>query len=225
MDRIHRLTKLPKPTLIRILGTLVHAGYVFHVSRRDGYALTEKILRLSAGFRYLDAIVNIARPLLEGFTAKHKWQISIGTPDEAAMRVRFNTRHMSPFAPDQMFLNRRIGMLETGLGRAYLAYCPDSERSVILDMIKPPEPDSPSIAVEPILADIRKRRYATIQRGPGDRVRSFAVPVFGAGETAGAVASLAMFYFGSVMTEDQATSRYLDEVYDVSHTITASLPR
>jgi IclR family mhp operon transcriptional activator len=223
VDTIHHVTGLPKPTLVRILATLVGMGYVFHVSRRDGYALTEKVLRLSAGFRYHDAIVDIARPLLEAFTAEHKWQLSIGTLETDAMRVRFNTRHLSPFAPEQLFLNKRVGMLDSALGRAYLAFCSDIERDLILKFAKAADPEHFSAprhdeALDRLLETIRAKRYATIERRPGNRVRSFAVPVLSA-DSGAAMGSIALFYFAGVMSEAQATERFLDELYAIGNRI------
>ena len=46
------------------LGTLSAAGYVAHVSRSAGYALTEKVLRLSVGLRERDAVVAVGRRIL-----------------------------------------------------------------------------------------------------------------------------------------------------------------
>ena len=40
VERLHRDTKLPKSTLIRILETLTECGYVIQVSRKAGYTLT-----------------------------------------------------------------------------------------------------------------------------------------------------------------------------------------
>jgi hypothetical protein len=56
VEQLHRDTELPKSTLIRILETLTECGYVFQVSRRAGYSLTEKALRLSSGVRDHDAL-------------------------------------------------------------------------------------------------------------------------------------------------------------------------
>ena len=217
VEDLHRATGLPKPTLVRILGTLEGLGFVFHVSRRDGYALTEKILRLSAGFQHNDAIVDIARPLMEAFTARHKWQLSIATLEVDAMRVRFNTRHMSPFAPEQRWLNRRIGMLTSALGRAYFAYCPEDERAAILRFVEASTPRvlaeaTPALDVERLVRQVRTMGYATIDRPLGDKVRSFAVPVLSRDDDARPLGALALFYFSSAMSEAQATARYLDEI-------------
>jgi IclR family transcriptional regulator, mhp operon transcriptional activator len=62
VEQLHRDTKLPKSTLIRILETLTECGYVFQVSRKAGYALTEKALRPSAGVRDRDTPASVALP-------------------------------------------------------------------------------------------------------------------------------------------------------------------
>jgi len=224
VDAIHTATGLPKPTLVRILTTLAGAGYIFHVSRRDGYVLTEKVLRLSAGFRYHDAIVDVARPLLEAFTEKHKWQLSIATLDANAMRVRFNTRHLSPFSPEHRFLNRRLGMLNSALGRAYLAYSSDIERHSILKLVEAAYPaDGPRFPgaeeLDRLLGTIRDRGYATAEREPGDPIRSFAVPVLAGDVRGGVLGSIALFYFASVMTESQAAGAFLDEVQAIGRQV------
>ena len=59
VEQLHRSTNLPKSTLIRILETLTECGYVFQVSRKAGYALTEQTLRLSAGVRDRDALTSV----------------------------------------------------------------------------------------------------------------------------------------------------------------------
>jgi IclR family mhp operon transcriptional activator len=229
IDAMHKVTGIPKPTLVRLLGTLVGAGYVFHVSRRDGYALTEKVLRLSAGYQYQDAVVDIARPLLEAFTRRHKWQISFATPDNDAMRVRFNTRHLSPFAPDNRRLNHRVGMLTSAMGRAYIAFCSNLEREIIMSFLLASDEDMNARAKEPGYVEVlieraRAKGYATIRRAAANHTRSIAIPVLSAG-TETALASMAIFYFSSTMSEAQAAAKFLDEMYDIAGQITSALTR
>jgi len=64
LEALHKSTGVPKPTLVRLLETLIAAGYVHRVSRREGYAVTESVLRLSAGVRDRDVLVDVARPLM-----------------------------------------------------------------------------------------------------------------------------------------------------------------
>ncbi len=230
LDMLHDSTGIPKSTLVRLLSTLTCTGYVFHVSRREGYALTEKVLQLSTGFRHRDAIVDIARPVLEAFTRKHKWQVSFATLDIDAMLVRCNTRYISPFAPDQLGLNTRVGMLTSALGRVYLAYSSDFVRNTLMKMLASSENPIDQLAkdresVEAIFKTIRKQRYATIQRLPTSPVRSFAIPVLRR-SSGDALGSIAMFYFRSAMTEAQAVEAYLKDMYEMSDAIAraAELP-
>ena len=132
LETLHATTRLPKSTLVRLLETLIEAGYVVRVSRREGYALTENVLRLSAGVRHRDLMVDVARPRLEAFTRAHKWQVSLATREADVMLVRFSTRHISPFAREQTLLNRRVQMLRSALGRAYFASCSPDEQQVVL---------------------------------------------------------------------------------------------
>jgi IclR family transcriptional regulator, mhp operon transcriptional activator len=226
VDVAYRLTGLPKPTLSRILGTLVTAGYVTQVSRRDGYALTERILRLSAGFRYNDAIVDIARPPFEAFTLKHKWQLTIATLDTDAMLVRYNTRHISPFAPHVRFLNRRLHVPACAVGRAYLAYCSQAEREVILSFLRSTDNGAISAPydrrIDDMIEAVRGKTYATVERRPDDSSRSFAIPILSK-TTGAAVAAIAMSYYSSALTESQATGRYLEELYGIADQIASAL--
>ena len=42
-------TGLPRPTLVRLLGTLIALGYASRVSRAEGYRLTDRVLALAGG--------------------------------------------------------------------------------------------------------------------------------------------------------------------------------
>ena len=226
IDVAYRLTGLPKPTLSRILKTLVTAGYVTHVSRRDGYALTERILRLSTGFRYNDAIVDIARPLFETFTLKHKWQLTIATLDNDAMLVRYNTRHISPFAPHLRFLNRRLHVPACAMGRAYLAYCSQAERDVIMSFLRASDTgandQSRDLQIEEMIETTRRKGYATVEKRQDNSSRSFAIPIL-SWRSGAAVAAMAVSYYASALNEAQATTRYLSEMKEISDQISAAL--
>jgi IclR family transcriptional regulator, mhp operon transcriptional activator len=224
LEALHRSTGVPKPTLVRLLETLIAAGYVHRVSRREGYAVTEHVLRLSAGVRDRDVLVDVARPLMEAFTLEHKWQISLGTHEGDGLLIRATTRHISPFSRDQLFLNRPVGLLSSVIGRAYFAFCSETEREVILKFVKSSDAADARIAASPervqtIIDVVRRRRYATgqpIRPGP---YRSLAIPVMGARSCDDLLGAMVMFWYGSVMTERQAAGRYLQPLYDLAEQI------
>lgn len=228
LETLHRTTGLPKPTLIRLLETLIDAGYAFHVSRRDGYAVTENVLRLSAGVRHRDVLVDIARPLLTAFTREHKWQVSLATCETDSMLIRATTRDISPFSREEIFLNRRVGILSSALGRAYIAFCSRKEREFILKVVGASEaPDAAAArhpdVVEAMIARVQRSRYATVQRSRTDPYRSFAVPILASRPAGEVLGSMVMFWYRSVMSERQATQRYLDKMYALAERIASGL--
>lgn len=222
---LHDATGLPKPTLVRLLDTLIAAGHVARLPRRGGYALTERVLRLSSGFRHADRVVEAARPFLTALTAEHRWPVALATFDQDAMLVRLSTRHESPFSTDPDFLNRRLPMLISALGRVYLAFCPDEERELILALLR--ETNAPGNApardktyVRRMIATIRKAGYATTAPLRGDPAMGLAVPIM---EGERVAAAITMRYIGSTMNEAEAARRYLAPMRAAAAAIAAGL--
>lgn len=224
LARLHSDTGLPKPTLVRLLDTMISAGYVRRVSRSSGYELTERVLRLSSGFRHKDLIVEAARPFLSALTAEHKWPVALATLDHDAMLVRASTRHESPFSTDPDWLNRRLAMLISALGRAYLAFCPEEERRLIIELLKSSKAAMNAAAhdekyVATMVSGIRKRGYATTAPVKGDPAMGIAIAVTVEGKVG---ACITMRYIGSTMSEAQAAERYLAPMQRAADGITAA---
>lgn len=211
LAELHAATGLPKPSIVRLLDTLIAAGYVRRISRVAGYELTERVLRLSSGFRHNDLVVEAARPFLSALTAAYKWPVALATFDRDAMLVRISTRHESPFSTDPDWLNKRLPMLISALGRAYLAYCPDEERELILAVLRSSKAAGNAAArdtkyVSALLAGIRRQGYANTAPMRGDPAMGIAIPIM---EGAKVAACITMRYLGSTMSEAQAVERYL----------------
>lgn len=228
LEAMHAATRLPKSTLVRLLETLIEAGYVVRVSRREGYALTENVLRLSAGVRHRDLMVDVAREQMEAFTREHKWQVSIATREADAMLVRFTTRHISPFAREQIFLNRRVLMLRSALGRAYFAHCSPEEQQFILKLIDAADPHELDTAggaeaIAAMVERVRRDGYATIVWPASDPTRSFSIPIFDRRAADQPLGAVVMFYYGSVMSEAEAIAKYLLPMRELAAAIAAGV--
>lgn len=223
LERLHAVTGLPKPTLVRLLETLITAGYVRRLSRQAGYMLVERVLRLSGGFRHQDKVIEAARPFLSALTAEHKWAVSLATFDRDAMLVRVSTRQESPLAMDPNSINRRIPMLVTAMGRAYLAFCPDEERLAVLALLKASQnpydaPARDEHYLGALFQDIRRKGYASTAALPGEQAMGLAVPI----QTPQTVlACMTLRYFSSAMTEAEAAKRYLAPMQQAARAIAA----
>jgi len=218
-------TDLPKPTVSRLLQTLEEGGYVTRLPRRSGYALRERTLRLSSGFRHSDAVVEAARPFLSALTAELKWPIGLATLDRDAMRVRFSTGRESPFAIDENFVNRRVPMLLSALGRAYLAYCSADEREKILDILRISSRETDRMARDPravarLIQSVRRTGFASTVEYPSAPAHGVAVPVLADGT---AIAAITLRYLGRRLPDKEAAQRYLAPLRRTSSAIAAAM--
>jgi IclR family mhp operon transcriptional activator len=62
---------------------LVELGYATRVSRDIGYRLTDKVLGLAQGIRFVDHLVDVAAPHMSQFTRKYGWPLYLGTISNA----------------------------------------------------------------------------------------------------------------------------------------------
>src|SRR5689334_21242880 len=62
--QLSRITDLPRPTVYRLLDTLIAAGYVAHGTRPDIYRLTIAVRALSDGFNDEAWMTEIAAPII-----------------------------------------------------------------------------------------------------------------------------------------------------------------
>ncbi len=223
IEQVAAQTALPKATVVRVLHNLAARGYVQRLPLRKGYMLAERVLNLSSGFSSRDTVVEIARPLIATFTAKHKWPVSLATLEGDSMRVRVSSGAESPFstATDRARLNRRVPLLVAAHGRAYLAFCPDDERRIILSLLRASERRDDLVArdetyVNAMIATIRRTGYAITAPIAGEPAIGLAVPVTAGDRLLG---TLSLRYLGKAMIERDVARRYLDSLRDLAEAI------
>lgn len=182
--QLNVVTKLPKPTLVRVLETLVTAGYVSKNSKQAGYCLTSKVLSLSAGYHGGSKLIEISAGVLRRLTEKHRWPTALATLDVDAMIVRYSTIPETPFAHVQSTLDKRLPLTSRAHGRAYLAFCPAPERKVLLHMIssRPTNEDTFALGrenAERIIEMTRRHGYAARDPKFDPQTATIAVPIKG----------------------------------------------
>ena len=82
VGEIHRLTTLDKATIVRMLTTLAHAGYIVRDSDNRTYRVTGKTLQLSAGYNRHQAIGSIVSEDLAQFRQFIGWPSDVSIFDE-----------------------------------------------------------------------------------------------------------------------------------------------
>lgn len=128
VNSIHAATAIPRPTIVRILETLMHEGYIVRDNMCGGYRVTQNVLELSAGYSGIPRVIEIARPLSIGLTRQIKWPIGLGVIDGDAIEIVYWTGTISPVVHTNTVLGKRPDLFRFAMGRAYMAFCGDDER-------------------------------------------------------------------------------------------------
>lgn len=166
LHQLHVLTAISKPSLLRILHTLARAGLV---TRRLGdgcYRIGATLSQAPSRRQHGDRIAEAAAPVLERLCARVSWPSDLMVPAGDHMEIRETNRTRSPILLQQERIGLPINWLRSAVGRAYLAYCPASERQRIIELLLRSTKPEDRLAREPerlnaILAEVRVRGYAT----------------------------------------------------------------
>jgi len=194
-------TGLPRPTVVRLLHTLIALGYATRISRDAGYRLTDRVLGLAQGIRFIDHLVDAAVPHMRRFTREHGWPLYLGTISHRAITIRFSTAPESPLSFERAALQRRSPILSGALGRAWLAFCSEEERSAILRDLGVRE----DAALAAALARIRRDGHAFPASTRPTKLQGIAVPIRKHGRVLGCIS---MRFTHSAMDDAEAGRRY-----------------
>jgi IclR family mhp operon transcriptional activator len=171
---IHIGTKISKPSLLRILHTLEAAGLI---SRRlaDGCYRISMFNQTTRRRDRYDRVAEAAAPVLDRLCQKISWPSDLFVPAGDCMERRETSRPHTPFPMHANDIRRggvivRANWLQTGVGRAYLAFCAERERENIVQRLRKSDKPEDQLAHDPrrldrILAETRNRGYAV--RDPG----------------------------------------------------------
>ena len=158
---LYEATGISKPALLRILQTLEASGFVTRRLADGHYRISSNLSSLTRKRDRYEAVAEAAAPVLDRLCQKVLWPSDLMVPAGDHMEVRESSRVRTPFSI--YFLNHRMG---TPVGRAYLAFCPDTERDRILARLR--KSDAPenrlardSARFDRILAETRTNGYAT----------------------------------------------------------------
>ncbi len=213
-----RETRLPRPTVYRLLETLYRTGFVTHSGSADRFCLAGKVRTLSDGFVDDEWISDIAAPLMDEFTRKQVWPVALLNFEAGCMLIRETTHPASPLSIDHGMVGRRLPMLRTAAGRIYLAFCPDNERCAILDLLSHSQAADDRYDERRLLAllqEIRARGYALQDREINPRASGISVPI-GSDRIFGA---LSMVWIASAMTTEEAKERFLPPLLSLAKRI------
>jgi IclR family mhp operon transcriptional activator len=192
-----RDTRLPRPTVYRLLESLSSAGFVTRTAPHDRYCLTSQVRALSDGFAEDDWIADIAAPLMNQVTRQLVWPVALMTFEEGRMLVRETTHEASTLSIDH-------GMV----GRLARSKAPEDRGAR--------EPQR----LNKMLDAIRARGYALQDREINPKTTGIAVPVRLGARVLG---SLSLIWISSGLTIKQAELEFAPLMKSTADSITAAV--
>jgi IclR family transcriptional regulator, mhp operon transcriptional activator len=235
---IHLATGISKPSLLRILNTLERAGLV---SRRlaDGHYRISAFTRIARKRDRHDRVAEAAAPVLDRLCQKVLWPSDLMVPAGDHRERRETSQAHTPFFFITASLRTRVGQsvswLLSGMGRAYLAFCPEQERSRILQLLRNSDKPEDQLAreakrLDQVLAETRARGYGT--RDPAftgghygrppfdDGLAAIAVPLLDRTRVHGAINIL---WIRTAFTVEEFADRHLADLEAAAAEIVSSL--
>lgn len=228
---ITKESRLPYPTVFRIIMTLVHEGLIECEPSRKRYRPSELVWSLVTGFQQDDLLAARSREHLIRLTAEVHWPVTLSVRVGERMIIKDSTHTLTTQTFNNYYPGYTLPILDSAAGRCFVAFCPDEERQMILNSVAESggedERWSLRIVGDPaFLETIRTRGFATharIPRGGGhERTAAVAVPVLG---DDGLMACLALVYFCNAMGMEEAAAKYVPELQETSRRISAALSR
>ncbi|WP_020680023.1 IclR family transcriptional regulator domain-containing protein [Marinobacterium rhizophilum] len=190
LEDLHRTTGLAKATLLRILQTLQESNWVYRRLGDDRYRLSYNLQQLSDSIISQDALAQIAAPVLARLQKEVQWPSELFVRKGLKLEIIETTRTQSPFLINRVAIGLQTSVIWSGVGRAYLSFCSDTERNEILERLALADTDESPYArdhtwIDRLVQETRARGYGV--REPhwwghsvdyGGYLNAIAVPVF-----------------------------------------------
>lgn len=134
---LHRLSGVPKASLLRILKTLLEQGFVWQRMVDDAWVPSFSLAELAGRMNRESQLVEVASPILADLTAKIEWPSVLAVPrlthmeviETNAARAYFDHISLGP-------IGFEVNMLRSASGRAFIAFCEAPVREAILEALR-----------------------------------------------------------------------------------------
>ncbi|GGO79888.1 hypothetical protein GCM10011348_15330 [Marinobacterium nitratireducens] len=136
LSKIHNLTSIPKPTLIRILNTLEYC----HVIRKNLIDNQYRSNFIFSGDRFRERIIGVltavSGKVLDRLCSDIIWPSDLLIRNGIYMEVVETTRKHTPLSVNRNKIGDKVDMLSSAVGSAYISFCSESERNDLVNDLK-----------------------------------------------------------------------------------------
>lgn len=182
LGQLAELTGLSRPTVRRLVLTLVRLGYVREEGR--AFALTPHVLALGYAFTSSLNLSELAQPHMEDVTelTGHACSLAALDGEEAVFLLRVPSRRALAHL---LLTGSRLPAFASAIGRVLLAGLPDGDvekflRNGSFPRLTPHTETDPD-RLRKVIARVRERGWEVIDQELEEGVRSFSAPVLASG--------------------------------------------
>jgi IclR family transcriptional regulator, mhp operon transcriptional activator len=167
-----------------------------------------------------------AAPHFAEYGARPVWLLDLSDYDNAAMVIQETTHGRSPLSIDRAMIGHRLPVLRTSAARAYLTFCPEEERTLIIAHLRRLGDPAAVPFLEPLwlqrtMDDTRARGFAPRDAGEfRPQTASIAVPVCVQGNVLGCVS---MIWIRTAMSARKALDSFAAPLGEIAARIGQSL--
>jgi IclR family mhp operon transcriptional activator len=229
VGELHRETTIDKATIVRMLETLMHQGFVLRDDAHGAYEVTGKTLLLCSGYDRHRAVGRVVAPIIASFRNRFGWPSDVAIFDHDAMVLIESSREEGPIVVNRL-PGYRAPMLATSLGLAYLAFASEADRNDVLERVTAMPAVWNEIArdrakLERYLDVIRRQGYATMhdeysRTEYGRRISTVGVPILVDGVS---VAAMNVLYLKSALKMEEAVETMLSPLQECAEEISRAL--
>ncbi len=217
------MSRIPRPTVKRILETLRSCGLVRPTDRDGQYTLTFEVRSLSEGFIDDEWITHIAAPLLRAYVKALMWPCDLATMEVEFMVIRESTHRFSMLSQHHSMIGTRLPILLTAVGRAYLAACTDEQLDNILNMLGRRDDRLGEMArnrkdIDKMLEETRRCGYS-INRGEWADEPDFSAIGLAVKSAGQLIAAINMVYPNASVDNAAIEGRYLPVLQELAQRI------
>ncbi len=224
-SHIARELDIPRSTVYRLLHTLEEEGYITFSGSDNRVRVA--LDAVSLGDNYQSShICQLAAPILNEYTNKNTWPIDLSLYENGHMIIQETTHQRSSLSIDRGMIGYRLPMLRSSAGRAYLAFCDENSRQIILKHIRKLDVTEDlafldEATLRSALKFVQKNGYATrSSKVFRSETASLAVPILKGREV---VACVSTIWIDKAMTMKDAVGQYEQPLKQVAEEIAEML--
>lgn len=177
-------TSLPRPTVSRLMRSLVDAGFVAYDTPQKAYRLTAACLSLALSFRSSERLLEKALPLMRALAQGRLVNVGLAVADQLEMVYLDSVRLSRRGIFRRISPGSRIPVATTSLGCAYLAGMQPAARAALMQQLAQAHAAAwPRLerGIHTALRAVRKNGYCHAQWQAGMTAVALPLPTPGGG--------------------------------------------